>query len=110
LSDVQGSSGLRQDADFLALLHRPSMFPDWAGNVDTLEFAFEKTRNVGKFVAILEADMAQMTSALVARPFVPATKPTPSTPTRNPMTLSPPLMIFAAIGNNRRLTRLAVFV
>lgn len=59
-SDVQGSSGLRQVVDFLALIHRPSMWPEWNGTLDTLELTFAKTRNVGKFTAVLEADTAHM--------------------------------------------------
>lgn len=59
-ADVQGSSGLRQDASYLALVYRAAMYGQ-GGALDMIDLTFAATRSVGVFEARLEADLPHLT-------------------------------------------------
>jgi replicative DNA helicase len=60
LKDLQGSSGMRQAADFIALVYRPGMY-DGTSEDDTLELNFAASRRVSPFVTRLRWHGATMT-------------------------------------------------
>lgn len=56
LKDLQGSSGMRQAADFIALVFRPGMYNDMAADNDVIELNFAACRRTASFLARLRWD------------------------------------------------------
>jgi replicative DNA helicase len=61
LKDLQGSSGMRQAADFIALAYREGLYNDMAPDADVLELNFAACRRTRRFMARLEWDGPTMT-------------------------------------------------
>ena len=59
LADLQGSSGMRQAADFIGLLYRAKMYGK-APIGDPLELQFAKSRAIGTFKVTLECELMFM--------------------------------------------------
>lgn len=51
LKDLQGSSGMRQAADFIGLAYREGLYNETAANADELEIFFAACRRTPKFMA-----------------------------------------------------------
>lgn len=56
LKDLQGSSGMRQAADFIALLYRPAFYDAIGANPYEIEFNFAAAREASPFLARLRWD------------------------------------------------------
>lgn len=56
LKDLQGSSGMRQAADFVALLYRPAFYDAIGANPYEIEFNFAAAREAAPFLARLRWD------------------------------------------------------
>jgi replicative DNA helicase len=56
LKDLQGSSGMRQAADFICLLYRPSFYDSLDADPYAIEFNFAAAREASPFVAHLRWD------------------------------------------------------
>lgn len=61
LKDLQGSSGMRQAADFIALMFRPGLYDEMSENADTMELNFAACRRGPRFTARLKWTGATLT-------------------------------------------------
>lgn len=61
LKDLQGSSGIRQAADFVALIYRPGLYDEHATDADTMELDFAACRRTPRFTARLRWNGSTMT-------------------------------------------------
>jgi replicative DNA helicase len=61
MTDLQGSGGMSQAADFIGLMYRPGFYDEGCKEADALELHFEGVRRTPKFVAHLRWEGSTLT-------------------------------------------------